>query len=88
MKPTTIHGSRIVAALRSDLQRKGVLKSCTRVWCEDGSLHLVTGYETRGQLDPCFDTVIGYWEIPEGEMYLSPHCREIVTRPFIVAESL
>jgi len=84
MKPTKIHGSPIVAALRSDLQRSGKLKSCTRVWCEDGSLHLVTGYETRGLKDPCFDTVVGYWVIPEGESYLSKNCKEIITRPFSV----
>lgn len=84
MKPTTIHGSRITAALRADLERNGTLKSCTRVWCDDGSLHLVTGYETRGQEDPCFDTVVGYWEIPEGETYLSPNCKEVITRPFSI----
>lgn len=84
MKATKIHGARIVAALRADLQREGKLKSCTRVWCDDGSLHLVTGYETRGQNDPCFNTVIGYWEIPEGECYLSKNCKEVITRPFSV----
>lgn len=84
MKPTMIHGAKIVAALRSNLERTGKLKSCTRVWCDDGSLHLVTGYETRGQDDPCFDTVVGYWEIPEGDTYLSPNCREVITRPFSI----
>ena len=84
MKSTTIHGARIVAALRADLERSGKLQSCTRVWCDDGSLHLVTGYETRGQENPCFDTVVGYWEIPVGESYLSPNCKEIITRPFSI----
>lgn len=85
MKPTKIHGARIVAALIADLQHKGVLKDCTRVWCDDGSLHLVTGYEAKGPTqEPCFDTVIGYWEIPEGETYLSPTCKEVITRPFSI----
>ena len=82
MKPTTIHGSRITAALIANLQHNGTLKSCTRVWCDDGSLYLVTNYESRGQQDPCFETVVGYWEIPEGETYLSVNCKEIITRPF------
>jgi hypothetical protein len=85
MKPTMIHGAKIVAALRSDLERNGKLKNCTRVWCDDGSLHLVTGYQCRGPIkDPCFDTVVGYWEIPEGHTYLSPNCREVITRPFSI----
>lgn len=85
MKPNRIHGSKIVAALTADLQHSGKLKSCTRVWCEDGSLHLVTGYGYAGAgTDPWFDTIIGYWEIPDGKSYLSADCREIISRPFSI----
>ena len=84
MKQTKINGSVIVAAIRSELQQSGKLKSCTRVWCKDGSLHLVTGYEHIGLPTPCFDTVIGYWVIPEGECYLSENCKEVITRPYSI----
>lgn len=83
-KPTKIHGSKIVAALISDLQRK-TGKRITRVWCEDGSLHLVTGYQAnKPSEDPSFNTVVGYWEIPEGACYLSPKVKEVITRPYFI----
>lgn len=85
MKPTKIHGSKIRSALRSNLQYAGKVCDCTRVWCEDGSLHLVTGYDSRtlGE-DPCFDTVVGYWTIPEGKSYLDKGCEEVITRPSFI----
>lgn len=82
MKTNKIHGSKIVAALKSNLSHNQVYKTrITRVWCEDGSLHLVTGYEYAGHKDPVFDTIVGYWEIPEGKSYLSPEVIETITRP-------
>ncbi len=84
MKNYTIHGSEIVAALRANLVYNGKVKDCTRVWCKDGSLHLVTGYEYAGHPSPCFDTIVGYWEIPEGKSYLSPEVKEVITRPSFV----
>ena len=87
MKNTKIHGSLITAALRSNLEYGGKVKDCTRVWCVDGSLHLVTGYEYGGKEQgglPRFDTIVGYWEIPEGKSYLSPEVREVITRPTFV----
>ena len=87
MKNTTIHGSPICAALKANLELQGKVKRCTRVWCEDGTLHLVTGYEYGGIEQgglPRFDTIVGYWEIPEGKCYLSPEVKEIITRPTFV----
>jgi hypothetical protein len=83
-KATHIHGSPIVAALRANLTYAGKVKDCTRVWLKDGSLHLVTGYEYAGHPTPCFETVVGYWEIPEGFSYLSKECVEVITRPSYV----
>lgn len=75
---TGILGSEIVAALKSQEHR-----GLTRVWCKDNSLHLVTGYENKDDGKGWFfDSVVGYWEIPEGASYLSPECREVITRPF------
>jgi hypothetical protein len=81
-KPTHINGSCIVAALISNLTHTGRYPEVkiTRVWCEDGSLHLVTGYDSACKF-PCFDTVVGYWEIPEGSSYLSKDVKEVITRP-------
>lgn len=88
-KPTHIHGSPITAALLADIHHKGIYKErITRVWCEDGSLHLVTGYEARTLAEfPCFDTVVGYWEIPEGQCYLSPTVKESITRPSFLSRA-
>lgn len=90
MNITTIHGSEIVAAMKAEtpsLRNKGV----TRVWCEDGSLHLVIGYgyrlrkdnegKSRCHLISYFNTIVGYWDIPEGQSYLSSECNEVITRP-------
>lgn len=75
----SILGKRIVAAIFSPTH-----ENLTRVWCEDGSLHLVTGYQSNGALDPTFEMVVGYWKIPEGCSYLSDKVEEVITRPFIM----
>lgn len=82
---THIHGSPIVAALKSNLAINKKVKDCTRVWCEDGSLHLVTGYKPNKLSElPSFHTIVGYWEIPDGLSYLSPLVKEVITRPTFV----
>ncbi len=77
MENKTIHGSKITAAYRSEYDKR-----LTRVWCEDGSLHLVTGYQANKlSEDPSFDSVVGYWE-KDGELWFGEGVKEIVTRPF------
>lgn len=75
---TTIHGKLIRAAIHSSIPK------VTRVWLEDGSKHLVIGYNSKGVSQPEFTTVVGHWNIPDGLSYLSDKVEDIITRPFMM----